>query len=194
MNLIHKHKKEKGFTLIEMMVALSIFSIVMTVALGALMTVIDANKKAQAIQSLMTELNFALDDITRNARVGTNYHCKRRLSSGPSLTQTHDCPEGGVLFAFEPSQGNPSSITDQYVYRFRGTSIEKSTNGGADYIEMISDNITIDKMEFFVTGSRSNDNTQPSVIIIISGTAGLQDKIQTDFDIQTTVIPRNLDI
>jgi len=191
-------QKHKGFTLIEMMVSLSIFTVVMTVALGALLAVIDANKKSQATQSLMTELNFALDDIARNARVGTNYRCRNNTGIN-NIGRPRSCGDnnGGILFAFESSQGDPNSDLDQYVYIFEDNTIKKSTRGGraGSYTNMISDNIQIDDMEFRVTGARgiSSNDLQPRALILISGTAGTQDKTRTEFNIQTTITPRILD-
>ena len=40
---------KKGFTLIELMVSLTVFSIVMVVSIGTLLIMIDSNAKAQAL-------------------------------------------------------------------------------------------------------------------------------------------------
>lgn len=72
---IASESSRRGFTLVEMIVALGIFSIVAVVALGALVKIISANKKAQTLQSSITNLNFALDSMSREMRVSSNYHC-----------------------------------------------------------------------------------------------------------------------
>ncbi|MFA6459219.1 MAG: type II secretion system protein [Candidatus Paceibacterota bacterium] len=64
-----------GFTLVEMIVSLGIFSVVAVVALGALVRIITANQKAQSLQSAMTNLNFALEAMSREIRVGSEYNC-----------------------------------------------------------------------------------------------------------------------
>jgi len=185
----------RGFTLIEMMVALSLFTVVITVSLGSLLSIIDANKKSQAIQSLMTNLNFVMDDISRNARVGSNYHCSD-ATNALDVTMVRNCPSGDTLFAFEPTRGNPSSPTDQVVYRFvnSGTGIEKSSDGGSSFVKITSSNITLDQMKFFVVGALSGDSQQPRVVIVMKGVAGVEDKIKTNFNIQTTITQRILDI
>ena len=65
----------QGFSLIEMIVALGIFSIVVTTAVGSLIVVINNNQKLQAEQSIMTNLAFALDSMTREIRMGYAYVC-----------------------------------------------------------------------------------------------------------------------
>src|SRR3989344_4857691 len=79
-------KNSRAFTLVEMIVALGIFSIVAVVALGALVKIISANKKAQTLQASITNLSFALDSMSRELRVGTKYHC----DVNPSLSYNSD--------------------------------------------------------------------------------------------------------
>ncbi len=67
--------KTKGFTLIEMIVSLAIFSIIVTMSVGSLLALIAANQKLQSEQSVMTNLTFALDSMTREVRTGTAYVC-----------------------------------------------------------------------------------------------------------------------
>ncbi len=74
MSIFNKNNN-KGFTLIEMVVSLGIFSVVAVIALGALVKIISANRKAQSLQSSLTNLNFAVESITRELRVGRAFHC-----------------------------------------------------------------------------------------------------------------------
>lgn len=68
-------QKERGFTLIEMIVSLGVFSIVITIAVGALLVIISTNKQLQAEQSVMSNLAFAMDSMTREMRTGYSYYC-----------------------------------------------------------------------------------------------------------------------
>ena len=53
--------KKGGFSLIEIMVSLAIFSIVVLVATGALLSILNANKKTQALKAVVNNFNFALN-------------------------------------------------------------------------------------------------------------------------------------
>jgi len=66
---------QSGFSLIEMIVSLGVFSVVITIAVGALLTMIASNNQLQAEQSVMTNLSFALDSMTREIRTGSHYYC-----------------------------------------------------------------------------------------------------------------------
>lgn len=72
---------KSGFTLIEIIVSLALFAVVAVVALGAVTKIISANEKAQTIQAALTNLNFALESMSREMRVGSVYNC----SSGTTV-------------------------------------------------------------------------------------------------------------
>lgn len=70
----------------EIIVSLAIFSVVSVVAVGALLKIIDANKKAQSIQSAMTNINYALEAMSRELRVSNVFMCDR----GTGTTSTYN--------------------------------------------------------------------------------------------------------
>ncbi|HWB33715.1 MAG TPA: type II secretion system protein [Candidatus Paceibacterota bacterium] len=102
---------KRGFTLIELMVSVAIFSVVMTLALGSLLSISTAERKAETIRTAVSNLGFALDSMTRSIRTGINYHC----GTSGTVTQPQDCgytgdtpySTGQTYFAF---QGVPGSI------------------------------------------------------------------------------------
>jgi prepilin-type N-terminal cleavage/methylation domain-containing protein len=88
---MNRSLSQSGFTLIEMIVSLALFSVVVTISVGALLVLIASNQRFQNEQSVMTNLSFALDSMTREIRTGTNYYCASRpnFSTQPNFT-----PEG----------------------------------------------------------------------------------------------------
>ncbi len=192
-------KSIRGFTLIEMMVAVSIFSIVMLVAIGSLVTVIDANRKAQSLQSVINNISFAIESMSRTARVGSSYYCFQG-NSNPAPVDSNgiekplDCVNGGTLIAFEAHDGNPNERDDQVVYRLNGTSIERSLDGGSTFVSLTSSRVRIDHLKFYVIGSDPNDSLQSRILVTISGTAGVSVRSETKFNLQTTITQRVPDI
>ena len=179
-----------GFTLIEIMVSVAVFSIVMTISSGSLFSVLDANAKSQSQKSVMNNLNLALEGMSRNIRVGTNYHC----GSGGNLYDKADCQDGAELFAFEGPSGDVNVSGDEVVYKLDGSAIMRSTNGGGSYTAITALEVVVEDLKFYVTGTSATDVLQPRVIIVVVGYAGVQEKIRTDFNIQTSVSQRQLDI
>ena len=70
---LNKKQNQKGFVLAELIVAIFIFTIVMVVSMGAIVSLIDANRKTQSLKSVMNNLNIAVDLMSRTIIVGTNY-------------------------------------------------------------------------------------------------------------------------
>ncbi|MDB5259755.1 MAG: seg [Candidatus Taylorbacteria bacterium] len=114
-------KKDQGFTLIEIIVSLGIFTVVAVVAVGAYLKVLDANKKSQTLKTAINNINFALESMTREMRVGSSYYCYANAADFPiggvtasSLPSAgHGCASGnGGIIAFASSKGgldNPDS-------------------------------------------------------------------------------------
>ena len=192
-------KSVRAFTLIEIMVAVSLFAIVMMVGVGALLSMVAVNKRAQAINSVMNNLNAAVEEMSRTMRVGTTYHCELSSVAPPpsTLVQTKDCVNGGgKLVAFEPTNGSSGNDNDQTVYRINGTQIERSKDSGANWLALTAPEVQITDFQFYVTGTDSYSYpnfVQPRVLISIRGKANVPGGT-TDFTVQTTVTQRLLDI
>ncbi len=67
--------KQAGFTLLEAMVAIAIFTIIMIIGISALLNVNSTNKKSQNQRTIMDNLNFVMEDMARNFKLGSYYHC-----------------------------------------------------------------------------------------------------------------------
>jgi len=66
-------RKTAGFTLIEMIVSLALFSVVVTISVGSLLILIASNRQLQDEQAVLANLSFALDSMTREIRTGSAY-------------------------------------------------------------------------------------------------------------------------
>lgn len=176
-----------------MLVAVAVFSIVMVIAVGSILTMIDANRKAQALGSVMNNLNFALESMVRNARIGTAYHCETDINP-TAVASPRDCFSNGILFAFEPFDGDPTSSSDQVVYRLRNARLERSVNGGSTFAAVTAEEVQIERLRFYVVGAARNDSLQPKLIVTLRGTAGTSARIQTEFALQAVASQRVFDI
>jgi prepilin-type N-terminal cleavage/methylation domain-containing protein len=106
---MNRSLSQSGFTLIEMIVSLALFSVVVTISVGALLVLIASNQRFQNEQSVMTNLSFALDSMTREIRTGTNYYCASRpnFSTQPNFT-----PEGSQQIFRDWDTIDPSATRD----------------------------------------------------------------------------------
>jgi prepilin-type N-terminal cleavage/methylation domain-containing protein len=193
-----KFQNKRGFTLIEMMVAVALFAIVMLIAGATLLSLVYANRKAQALQSVMNNLNISLDDMVRSIREGSNYRC------GGEASSYGDCTAGGSLIYFTPFgfSADDQPVHDwAYVYDTGGTYCGKGriceNEKGTGWVPITSPEVQIQNMVFYVVGTKpasAGGTAQAKVIFTIKGQAGAQASTQTTFDIQATAVQRLLNL
>lgn len=168
-------KPNSGFTLVETLVSISVFMVVMTVAAGSLLSIIDGNGKAQSIKSAVNNLNFAIESMAKEIRMGSGYGCAGTCTSGVdniSFTSYRD--------------SNNSGSNDSVVYKLNGSLIERCVDGDTCQ-QMTAEEVKIESLKFYIVG------TEPArILVAISGTAGgTKVKLQTTFNLQTTVSQRS---
>jgi prepilin-type N-terminal cleavage/methylation domain-containing protein len=185
----------RGFTLVELLVAVGLFAIVMTVATGALLSLVVANRKAQALQAVVNNLNIAVDGMVRTARMGTVYHCGAAGAGAP--LSPADCPNGSTVFAFEPYGKTSNDPPVIYSYDAATKRLYRAEGGGTP-LPITAPEVQISDVTFYVVGTArgSSDalNQQPKVVVVIKGNAGSNAKEYTTFHVQATAVQRQLDI
>ena len=196
-SLISWSKHNKGFSLVEMLVAIGIFMVIMTIAIGSLISIIAANKKAQTIKSTIDSVNFAIENMSEDMRVGVDYQCS---VNGKDFSPVNkDCSNGGIAVKFTNGSGHT------VIYTFFGTSTDPVTNPsygiltrkeGSNVPEnLISQDsgINITSMTFYVMGADHEfptPLTQPRVVITVSGLISVKGSVDTPFNLQTSVSQR----
>ena len=165
------------------MVSLGIFSLVMLVSMGAILAIVGANKKAQALHNIINNLNLAIETMVRDLRTGYDYNCD---SGG-------NCRSGGSSITFESMQFpdyQGDAQTETYFLSDNGAI--KKTIGGETF-SLTSDEVEIDNLKFFVSSSVVDDNEQPRILLIIRGHTKSNSAV-SKFNIQTFISQRRLDI
>lgn len=179
----------RGFSLVELIVAVGLFTLVMTLASGAYLLMISVNRQAQGISVGINNLSFALETMTYNIRSGTDYGC---LGSG-------DCPGGGSSFSFK----NANGVT--VTYSLVGGAIQESANSTDQFLTDSS--VTVETLTFYVTGTAkpdydpstglplvTGDDQQPRVTIVVSGTVEVGPGKTEPFTIESGATMRGSDL
>jgi prepilin-type N-terminal cleavage/methylation domain-containing protein len=212
------YRSQSGFTLIEMIVSLGLFSLVVTVAVGALLMLVATNRQLQSEQSVMTNLSFALDSMTREIRTGTHYYCEWSANNNGTFNpvsnidsirgdSTNDClsgnpnPSANVFVGLSFKEGG-NSITqsqDRILYYFDKSAGKIFRKVGGDTPESItSSGIYIKDFDIHVSGSDPltdgvTERDQPVVTIFIEAAETNSASAKTHY-METTVTQRTLDI
>lgn len=199
---------EKGFTLLEMIVAVGIFASVVTIALASLLNLNNVHKDTINFNRAMDNVRFALEMMAKDIRFGENYVCGTDYIAGyvrggalPSPMNCEDVnsPESSLSFK------NPKD--DFIIYKLENNQIKRWSsetrwddnlpNGTSDDEEFrpltsAEKELKIEELKFNVWGAESNDNAQPKILIRVKVNLDYKGKT-LQLDLQTLASSRNPD-
>jgi prepilin-type N-terminal cleavage/methylation domain-containing protein len=167
-------QSHKGFTLMEVMVAVSIFAIVVTVGIGALLTINDTYRKSQTERQAIDSLTYVLESMSRSIRTAQEWY----------PTSTVD------TFKFKDQDG----IDLWYIFQYPKIILRVETAGGTlipgDY-DLTPMNVEIGNLAF--TAALPPTALQSYLQINIQGKVTNAKQV-SDFAFQTGVSKRVLDV
>ncbi len=161
----------RGYTLVELIVAVGLFALVMLLAAGAYLMMIGVNRQAQGIATGINNLAFALETMTRTIRSGSGYSC----GGG-------DCPNGaGELSLVGPDgEGVTYALADGAI-----------TQNGTP---LTDPSVAISSLTFYVFGTAPGDASQPHVTIVARGAVPYAPEKEESFTVETGATMRGTDL
>ncbi len=209
--MMRRTQQQRGFTLVEMLVSLGLFSVVATMSVGTLLVLIDANARAQSMQLVMTNLSFSMDSMTRELRTGFNWYCGAADTTVDG-DDKQDCSvaDNAEMISLVESGRNTTGGSNfderrinyyfdaDYYGTGRGAILRLLGQGGTPQ-PLTGGDIDVDQFELVVTGTAvgsDGNNEQPNASIFIKGKADVIAGGQVgsrEFALQTTVTQRLID-
>jgi prepilin-type N-terminal cleavage/methylation domain-containing protein len=184
MNYFHSPKlsaynsrnSRKGFTLVEFLVAMTLFSIIVSIAVGGFVRALRTQQQLVGLISANSNISLTMEQMSRELRTGDSFDCDP--SSPPN------CPSVNFI--------NSSGQAITYRLNAADQTIERGVNGVFQAIT--AGNIQVTS---FGINMRFNEVCPPdcyparmTILISISPkTAGVE---TTEIHLQTTVSARNL--
>lgn len=184
------NKKSEGFTLIEIIVSMAIFSIVMLGVMSVFFLALRAQRVVMLEKATAESVRFSLEFMSRQMRFA------QRAEDTACLSQV------GLTF---------ESVTPSGIRFING--ISECITFNRDPLKFITyvnttdpltaqltneSQVSIDSLEFIIVGSvvAPNDLDQPRVTIVIraSGGGGTSEAQNVALNVQTTVTARQLDV
>lgn len=179
---------KKGFTLIEMLVAVAIFFIVVSIPTGFFVLSLKSQKRVLALREIIDNSSYALEYTSRALRMAR----KDDIEIGGVVK---DCLSGDKV-NYEITNGGQGIKFRNYLdkcqkFYLSGTQLREWKDDGTD-LPLTSDNLEITLLEFYLSGATQGDSLQPRVTILFE----IQKKGQpgTKIHLQTTISQRNLDV
>lgn len=155
---------KRGFSLVELLVASALFTIVVAVTAGSFITVLDASRQSRELNKLMLAVDFVMEDMSRTIRTGKN-------------------------FTIAPG-GQQVSFTDEedrtIEYRYNNSSAQKRVNNTGPWMPLVPAEITITRLRF--SGETTGALNQPRIRINLVGEL----EEAGTFRLQTSVTQREL--
>jgi prepilin-type N-terminal cleavage/methylation domain-containing protein len=213
-DIFHKKTKasmsdtlSRGFTLIEVMIAMAIFTILITIGIGSVLNAMQQHKSTENLRSVLDTLNFVMEDMTHNLRLATNVHC---LASGEVMSFSSDtdpvtpqnCPFSSSIahnsIVFNDQNGNLVTYLISSGVGGLPSKILKQKGFDPSNLQVISpDEVSMDFAQsgFTVYGAEpttAGDVSQPVVIIRLVGSVTYKNTV-SNFAIESTVTLRALD-
>lgn len=159
----------KGFTLLELLVSIALFTIVVVIVMAAYVNLISLDRKARATNDLVANLSFVVDSMSRSIRTGKGYSC---AGGG-------NCSAGGTYFSFIDEEcrsvvyllRSDSTIGQCVGPQDTGPTCSPATvSCNASIATPITDpRVTVGTMRFYTQGVGSGDGYQPRVVFTLSG-------------------------
>ena len=216
----HTLSAKAGFTIIELMVSVGLFTIVMVLGVGAVLNANLVHKKTQSQAAVLDNLNFAMEDMARNMRLGTGFRCP--IDTALNFDVPKDCPNTANNYFSVSFKGMDYVSTDvaknRIVYQFVNRNIspssdlgklitsvgldptligtlKKSIDGGTTFLDLTPETVYIDLVRsgFNVYNAEIvGDGIQPYIEIRIAGIVIYKNE-KTPFALETLVSQRVLD-
>lgn len=170
-------KLTAGLSLIEMLVSVTLFSTIMIVAVGALLSIVEGNRKAQSYRTVVDSFDFALENIVRNIRLGSGYSTSGSSCGGGA---------GWTEISFTSFDGRG------FTYRLSRESIERTIRSGAgsETLSLTPPGVPVSRLCFFFQDA---SRFQPRVRILVGGSFQESAKTRVTFDLETLVTQRKID-
>lgn len=185
--------QQAGFTLVELLVSLTLFIIVVLALIGSLYTVNDASRKVQAMRTVMDNLNFAMESISRTVRTSENITCSGVGSASCPITGS-----GSREIMMNSTLGERQKV--EYKWNPDDKSVQKRTTNldsaglpigvSTAWQTITSPEISVDHMVFYIDGADPLDKKQPSVAVQLDGVASVPNGSPIPFSIQTYLSQR----
>lgn len=160
-------KKDRGLTLIELIVAMGIFGLIITIVFGIFIFATISQRRIIALRNVGDNIRFTLESMAREIRTGKNFSTVVN-----SLTFTN-------------AKG------ESIIYRLNNGVIEKSSDGGLSFFSVVGSEVTIDYLNFYLLGQSSGDGLQPRITITIGITSKIGNQT-INSKVQTTISERLL--
>lgn len=177
--------KNKGFTLVEMLVAVTVFILIVTAASGIFVSSLKAQRKSLASQQLLDQTSYIAEYMSRAIRMA------KKDVAGECITAklNYEKTRSGKGLKFK----NYQDICQEFFWDTATNQLKEIKGGQENFLT--SHSLQILALNIKLAGESQNDDAQPRVTIFLDIKGkGEKPEMQPEIRIQTTISQRNLDV
>lgn len=176
--------QQRGFTLVELIVAIGIFGFAATFAVASLLALTGAQRKAAATQDAFDNVRYAMDFMSREMKQSKRVRCVPTTEFPCMVIGLVNAQNRTVAYGVQKRDGKDVLMR----------SAEEEDGVTREYV-LIDPNIQLDRVSFYVSNMDNTDIYQPFVTIVIKATAGNASKSseQSRIHLQTSSSLLSLD-
>lgn len=179
---------DSGYTLIELLVAIGLFLVVVTIAVGGFTRALRTQRQVQQLIAAQSNVSLAIEQMAREIRTGTNF-CDGTVVDGASMTCSSVTDPVELKFR--------NALGKIVAYRLKAGAIERGVRdvvgGTVNFQKITGENANIQYLNFRLFGNRPGSDYPPRITISLGvsprGDVGIS---SVTVDLQTTVSARNI--
>ncbi len=178
-----------GFTLVELLVSIALFSIFVGISIGGFVSALNTQKQVTGLLAVQGNASEAIEEMTRDMRTGYLF-CHDAGSGTP--TSTCGCTVTGS--GWDCSALTYINALGQSIsYSLVSGALQKNINGTAQPVT--GNNVNVKYLNFFLFGNTEGDNWPPRVTVAIGVAASSTNPAlqQSVVHFQTTISARGID-
>ena len=181
-------KKESGISLVELVIAIGLFSVLAVFVTGAFMNIISIQKQTDAKQQIMNDFRISLDLMGREIMAGNAFV---------------DMPDGATILPFA-THVRPDMDRRVIHYKVDGGRLlkaQQNTEGTCQvayddfsdhcFVPFTSDRVDVTRMTFYVRNFDEDGLGHPIIIITASGEMNVPGVAPTSFQTAVSYSPRS---
>lgn len=174
--------RQKGFTLVEVMVAVAVFAIIMLATVDIMLIVLRSQEETTRIQAIQDNARFSLELITKEMRTGSRYQIGKVCTTDGS--EIHFIGNSGQdrVYYLDPNGSGR-------IYRAISAITNLSQCRGREndqFNELTGDQTLVERLQFYLYGEQIAGDGQAMAIITL--------KIRPDLNVETAIVQRVRDL
>ena len=188
MSNVKCQKFSGGYSLIELLVAVSVFATVVAITSGTFIVSLKGQKKSFTVQNVADNIRYTTEVMAKELRMGENFAAD--TNGGACSTLCRITFRSNMPHRVPPYVVGPNATQEFYL---SGNQIffDDEVGAGPAAGAITSLNVTVNSLAFEVSGAPPA--SQPRVTFVIEAeSSGSTPDVTTRIDVQTTISQRSL--